>query len=302
MKKLILAGLTLPALALIPGAIEAQTSSDAGTRLPEMVVTGNPPTLPGGALAEEQPIGPSGQPEWTTRRRFATTRIYVAAPWQWEFEQWWKGKFPREGKADHLLQSEFSLGLPYRFQVDFYENVESISAGRLKHAGYQVEMRWALADWGKIPLNPTLYGEWKFNDHSPDAFEVKLLLGEAIAPRWHWGFNLFYEQEITGSLESEAGASQAISYTLLDGKLSAGLEMNLERTSGPHFDGKPELEFLIGPSVQWRPTSRMHLDLVPLFGTTSDSPVVEAYVVFGFDFGPGGNHAGILTPTSSRSR
>ena len=268
-------------------------------RLPPVTVSETKP--PAEELSEDQPIGPNQQPEWTTRRRFGTTRVYVSAPWQLEFEQWWQGKFPREGKSYHLFQSEVSVGLPYRFQLDFYENVELTQSRTFQHMGHQVEGRWALADWDKIPLNPTLYGEWKFNDDNPDAYELKLLLGEGFGPRWHWGFNLFYEQEVGGGRESEMGFSQALSYTLLDEKLSAGVEMNLERTSGPNLDGNPATEFLIGPSVQWRPTPRTHLDLVPLFGTTHDSPHVEVFIVFGFDFGPGGNHAGIHAPTSTQS-
>src|SRR6266436_1494134 len=86
-------------------------------------------------FSEDQPLSPRNQPEWTTRRRFSTTRIYVISPWQFEFEQWWKGKFPREGKSEHLFQSEFEVGLPYRFQLDFYENVERTSTGTLQHQG-----------------------------------------------------------------------------------------------------------------------------------------------------------------------
>lgn len=278
----------------------ASAQNEATVRLPRITVIQTNASV--SEINEEQPVSPNQQPEWTTRRRFSTTRVYVISPWQLEFEQWWKGKFPREGKPEHLFQSEIELGLPYRFQLDLYENIERTSGGTLQHQGNQVEARWALADWGKIPLNPTLYGEWKFNDHHPDAYEVKLLLGEELAPRWHWGFNLFYEQEVGGGRQSEAGFSQAISYTLLDEKLSLGVEMNLERTSGPNFDGKPATEFLLGPSLQWRPTPRMHLDLVPLFGTTRDSPVVEAFIILGFDFGRGGSHKGIHAPASSQSR
>jgi hypothetical protein len=277
----------------------AQTNSST---LPEVVVT---ETAPGearpGWLAEEQPIGPNEQPEWTTRRRFATTRVYVLPPWQVEFEQWWKGKFPREGKAENLLQSEIGIGLPYRFQLDLYENVFQPPGHGFRHEGFQVEARWAFADWGKIPLNPTLYGEWKFNAHDPDAYEVKLLLGDDICPRWHWGFNVFYEQEVGGGRGSELGFSDAISYTIVDEKFSLGIEMKLERSSGPNLDGKPEVEFLIGPSAQWRPCPRVHLDLVPLFGATEDSPYVETFVVLGIDFGPGGDHEAAHAPTSSRS-
>ena len=140
---------------------------------------------------------------------------------------------------------------------------------------------------GKIPFNPTLYGEWKFNHQAPDAYELKLLLADDFAPGWHWGFNAFYEQEVGGGRESESGASFAVSHTLVDQKLSLGVEMNLEAQSGPNLDGKPEVEFLIGPSLQWRPIPRMHLDLVPLLGTTGDSPRVEVFIVFGIDLGRG---------------
>ena len=74
------------------------------------------------------------------------------------------------------------------------------------------------------------------------------------------------------------------------------------RASGPNFQGKPAVEFLIGPSIQWRPTGRTHLDLVPLFGTTHDSPVVKAFVVFGIDFGPGGKHEQVRGPVSTKAR
>ena len=265
------------------------------TALPRVVVNRQ-------VLNEEQSVGPNFQPEWTAERRFSTTRIYVLPPWQIEFEQWWKGKYPRQGAGEHLFQSGIGIGLPHRLQFDLYENIEQTSAGGTRHNGVQVEMRWALAEWGKIPLNPTLYGEWKFNDHSPDAYEVKLLLGEELAPHWHWGFNLLYEQEVAGGRGSETGFSQALSYSALDGKLGLGVEMQLERTSGPDFRGKPALEFLLGPSVQWRPASRLHLDLVPLFGLTDDSPRVEAYVVLGIDLGRQTSRQQIHAPASARSR
>jgi hypothetical protein len=238
---------------------------------------------------EESLTGENQQPEWTAHRRFATTRVYVLPPWQVEFEQWWNGKFPREGTSEHLFQSEIEIGLPYRFQLDIYENVQHAVGDTI--AGNQIEARWAFAEWGKIPLNPTLYAEWKFNYSAPDAYEFKLLLGEQLAPRWHWGFNLFLERETGGDRKTEWGFTQAVSYTVVDGKLSVGLEMNYENTTAKGSRGKPENEFLIGPSVQWRPTSRTHLDLVPLFGATHDSPIVEPFIVFGIEFGPGANES-----------
>ena len=254
-------------------------------------------------LLEETAVGPYQQPGWTMRRRFSTTRVYVQQPpWGIGFEQWWRGRFKRGGDYEHLFQEELAVGLPHRLQLDFYENWVVKTGQSARHHDFAVELRWALADWGTIPLNPTLYGEWKFVDGSqgPDVYELKILLGEELAPRWHWGLNGVYEQEVGGGRTTEWAVSQAISYTLIDEKLSAGLEMKFVHESENSSRGRPEIKFLIGPSVQWRPTRNSHLDVVPLFGVTGDSPHVEAYVVFGFDFGPG-NERGIA-PKSLQSQ
>ncbi len=57
---------------------------------------------------------------------------------------------------------------------------------------------------------------------------------------------------------------------------------------------------LLGPSIQWRPTKRIHVDLVPLYGVSRDAPRLTVFLVFGFDFG-GPDHGGVA-PTSTRSR
>ena len=284
----------LVALAAILCAAAASAQDAPTTSMSRVTVVGTP--VNGDTL-----IGENRQPEWTAHRRFATTRVYVLPPWQVEFEQWWKGKFPREGKPEHLFQSEIGIGLPYRFQLDFYENVEHASDGT-RHVGTQLEARWAFAEWGRIPLNPAVYVEWKFNASAPDAYELKLLLGEQLAPRWQWGCNLFYEQETGGARATEWGFSQAVGYSPLGSKFSVGLEMKFEETNERGSRGDPEIEFLIGPSIQWRPSPRIHLDFVPLFGTTSDSPRVEAYLVFGIEFGSGAESKQTTVPASTRAR
>ena len=252
---------------------------------------------------EEIPKGEYQQPEWTMQRRFPTTRVYLQkAPWEGGFEQWWRGRFFRDGSAEHLFQEEIEVGLPYRMQMDLYENWVGDDKGHFRHHDVATELRWALADWGKIPLNPTLYGEWKFVDkfQGADVYEIKLLLGEELAPRLHWGFNAIYEQETGGGRATEWAFSQGVSYAVADQKLSAGLEMKFSHETEAGSRSKPEIKFLLGPSVQWRPTARTHLDLVPLVGATHDSPRVEAFVVFGFDFGSGAKTRDVDAPASLR--
>lgn len=279
LKKLNCPLLPAAALMLVTG-LGAQTTNPP-TRLPEVGVPGEAP------ITEEMPVGPYGQPEWTTQRRFSTTRVYLQKmPWEAGVEQWWRGRFYRDGTAKHLFQEEIEIGLPHRFQVDLYENWVMDDHRRMRHHDVAAELRWAPADWGKIPLNPAIYGEWKFVDASqgPDVYEIKLLLGEEIAPRWHWGFNAVFEQEVGGERAREIAFSQGVSYTLIDQRLSAGVEMQFKHETERTTRNNPEIKFQIGPSVQWRPTSRWHIDVVPLFGVTQESPRVEAFVIIGFDF------------------
>ncbi|MBI3877253.1 MAG: hypothetical protein HY300_15070, partial [Verrucomicrobia bacterium] len=200
-------------------------------RLPAVTVTATPLTLAPDQLREEAPVGAYGQPEWTTARRFPTTRVYLQKnPWEVGVEQWWRSDFLRNGTLQNLFLEEIEIGLPHRMQFDLYEawgSHEGNEKGRMKHDYVSTELRWALADWGKIPLNPTLYGEWKFRDSArgPDTYELKLLLGEEIAPRWHWGFNAIYEQDVGGARTTEMAFSQGLSYTVQDERLSMGVEM-----------------------------------------------------------------------------
>ena len=253
-----------------------------------------PTTIVEDQILEESKIGPYSQPEWTYRRRFSTTRVYVQKePWQAGVEQWWRGRFYKDGSASHLLQEEFEIGLPHRFQFDLYENWIVDKQGIAHHHDVATELRWALADWGKIPLNPTIYGEWKSVDKSqgPDVYEFKLLLGEELMPNLHWGLNMIYEQEVGGERATEMAWSQGLSYALIDSKFSAGLEMSFKHETTSYLRSQPEIKFSLGPSFQWRPTPKTHLDIVPLFGLTHDAPSVEAFLVFGYDFGKPGSYS-----------
>lgn len=255
------------------------------TQMPTVLVEGEQPPL-----EEESLVGPYSQPEWTLQRRFSTTRVYLQqGPGEAGFEQWWRGRFFRDGTAQHLLQEEAEVGLPYRTQLDLYEDWTVDDHQRARHHDVAAELRWALADWGKIPLNPTLYGEWNFVDKTqgPDVFELRLLLGEDLAPRWHWGLNTGWEQQTGANRATELAWSQGLSYTVVDQRLDAGVEMVFRHETDALTRSQPAISFLLGPSIQVRPWKSSHVDLVPLFGVTGASPRAEIYLIFGFDFWPG---------------
>jgi hypothetical protein len=136
---------------------------------------------------------------------------------------------------DHHWTQEVEIGLPYRFNVAFENNVQHFD-GDTQDASFSVEGRYAFADWGKIPLNPTIFAEYKFglgnilhdegaptpshkfgpggfdkNEDTPDAYEFRLLLSEDFFDRVEWALNAFFEQELApGDRGREWGIAQSV--------------------------------------------------------------------------------------------
>jgi hypothetical protein len=259
------------------------TPSERETTAEGVRVTG---VAPDERLSQQTLVGPNQQPEWTTTRAFSTSRVYVRPPGTFELVNYWTPEF-KNGQDEHAFRHEIEIGLPYRFQLDLYQNW-GIADDRSFYKGTSVELRYALAKWGKIPLNPTLYGEWNFNDNASDVWELKLLLGETFANRWNWAANLIFEQETGGEREREIAVSSALTYAAIDPVLNVGVEMLWERKTEKESRSEPEHEFLIGPSLNVHPTPWSFVVVAPLFGATEDSPDVKVFVVAGFKIPFGG--------------
>ena len=248
-------------------------------------------------------VGSYNQPVWTTQRPFAASRTYVLPAGQMQVEQWARPTFPKGKKPEYRFLTEYAVGLTGRFQLDIYErwNVEpnANDEEQANHEGVQIELRYALANWGEIWMNPTLYGEWVEKggpQDKPNKYELKLLLADEIAPNLFYASNFILEQEVRGEKENELGWSNALSTPLIERKLMAGVECLWAGTQNNAPNAKRSNEFTIGPSLQWRPTNRLYLTLVSLFGTTHDAPDCQIYAIMGYQFGgragPSGNIAG----------
>lgn len=239
-------------------------------------------------LVEEDLIGTYAQPRWTAHRRFSETRVYVIPEGMADFEFWLIPKVRKNGKpSSFAAQYEVEFGLPGRVQIDLYAvSNKTGKDGPMTFDEQKYEIRWALADWGKIFGNPTLYAEWKAESDAPDHVEAKLLLGGQITSGWHWGSNFVYEHEIAGAKEDSREWTTGLSYSARDSKVGVGVETQLARISEVNH-GKREhtgTEFFLGPSLQFRPSPRSHLDIAPLFGLTKDSVRMKMFVVFGWEF------------------
>ena len=290
-----------------------RAAEPAVEQLPAVVVDGGNP---------DDTIGPYNQPRWSARGRFSSdTDVYVLSPWEAYLDVDYQLTKPRHDVATNLFTQELEIGLPHRFQLAYENDFES-RRGRSQETLQTIEGRWALADWGEIPLNPTLFGEYKFGlgresaagdaadgggdavlpvtRRMPDAFEVRLLLGQQLGPKTQWALNLFHEQETGGSREHDTGFSQAITYAIVGETLRVGLEMEFIRSTDKVSAGATH-EFDIGPSFSYKPSKRIRLDVAALFGTTHDSPALNLFAVVSINLGSASEQE-MAAPVSTQNR
>jgi len=277
--------------------------------------------------AEEVPSAYGAPPGLSRSRLSNTTQAYVLPPWSFFFGEIFEGQGFRHGPPDYLFTQEIEMGLPYRFGVAAESKFERFNGGGGAET-VSLEARWALADWNKIPLNPTLFAEYKFGvgtirheevppppgggeeeeeeeggpPQVPDAYEFRLLLAQEFGGRFEWAMNWFFEKENTGDRGREWGFSQAVMTPVLlpNERLKVGVEMEYKNVTTKDTRGDPLNSFIIGPTLAWKPTASTRLDVSPLFGCTDDSPVADVFVVFSWLFG--GERAEAEAPVSTRFR
>lgn len=299
--------------ALGPAGGDPETQDDKKQKEGDVIIHAEKPT-------DDLPVGPYRRPYWTVKRASPTTRIYIQVdPGEVEFEQWVDirprqyGGFGQPKISAVRMSEEFEFGLGARFQLDLYANTIFERQGQfstLEIRSWSAELRYALADWGVIPANPTLYLEyilWNNQpgaeaDGAPASLEGKLLLGDDLGDFWHWGSNLFCEHTLNGSV-LETGVTLSVFRTIIDGRLSAGAATQFvyESDANPGNVHVRSRGLYIGPNLQYRfalreveeeqngvktkiMRPRAHLDLEPLIGVTHETDEARVQIVFGWDF------------------
>ena len=267
-----------------------------------------------------------GAPGTFSRTRFSpTTTAYVLPPYQFLLATIYEGDGFQHGPPDHLFTQELEMGLPYRFGVAAETKLERFNGG----GGFEtvsLEGRYALADWDKIPLNPTLFVEYKFGvgpirheegppppageeeeagpPQIPNAYEIRLLLSEEFCHRWEWSLNGFFEKENTGDRGREIGFAQSIMTPVLlpNEQLKVGVEMEYKNFSVKDTRGNADNIFVIGPTGAYRTSTNTRFEVSSLFGCTNDSPHVQVFAVFSWLLGPPGPGEQGEAPVSTRNR
>jgi hypothetical protein len=296
--------------------LQAQTVQSEG-----LVVTG-----------EEVPSSYGATPGLSRSRFSNLTQAYVLPPGAVFAGLIYQGDALRFNRPDHMFTQEIEIGLPARFGIAFENSIESFR-GHTQERTFSIEGRYALADWNKIPLNPTIFVEYKFGvgnilhdegppealakgeaeeflaEHEPlpDAVEVRLLLAQDFGNHVEWALNGFLEQEVGGDRGREVGFAQSflVPIILPRERLKVGAEMQFTSFTDAGIragDEDPSYRCVIGPTLAWKPTKNTRLDVSALFGVTDDSPRASVFVVVSMLFGPGGETPQAEAPASTRNR
>jgi hypothetical protein len=282
-------------------------------------------------VGEEVPSAYGATPSFSRSRFSNLTQAYVLPPGAVFAGLIYQGDALRFNRPDHRLTQEIEIGLPNRFGLAFENTIENFR-GRTQERTVSVEARYAFADWNTIPLNPTIFVEYKFgvghilhdegppeplpkgeaeeflSEHEPlpDAYELRLLLAQDFTNNVEWAANIFFEQEIGGDRGREVGVASSLMFPSLlpNERLKLGIETQYTAftDSGIRDEGEPRSDrWVIGPTVAWKPSKHTRLDVSPLFGITHDAPRASVFVVFSMLFG-GAESPQAEAPASTRNR
>jgi len=256
------------------------------------------------AEAEELPSAYGAPPDLSHGRISTLTKSYVLSPFSFELEAGYEGDIFRHGLPAQLFRQEIEMGLPARFTVGVQNQIEHF-AGETRDRSFTLEARYALANWNKLPLNPTISAEYRvgLSNTSEDAGELALLISHDFPHLIEWAMNIFLDQEFAGRESTSAGFAQSIEVPVLlsEEKLEVGLEMQYRSGGETTEPERTTKGLVIGPTLAWRPTKSARFDLSPLLGCSDHTPAVQVFAVISFSFG--GPVAGeVETPASARGR
>jgi hypothetical protein len=195
------------------------------------------------------------------------------------------------------------MGLPARFTVGIQNQFDRFS-GATREDAFSIEGRYALADWNKIPLNPTFAADYRFGfDRHSDIIDFGFLFCHDFAHMIEWAANISGEKTLEGGRGPGFRAAQTFEIPVLlpNEQLEVGLEMQYQHNvESPNRKGR-EHGFSIGPTLAWRPTKNLHVDLSPLIGCTGNKPRLGLFAAISFSFG-GPERGETESPTSARTR
>jgi hypothetical protein len=141
---------------------------------------------------------------------FADQRPYVftypyrqAYPGEWEIELYNDWNLDADARGAARYQVEIEHGITEDYMMGLYADFRDQGAGRgLELKQWKLVNRFHLAPYGKLPLDPALYLEYKKSTESAsrDAIEGKLILAKDFGKdsRWSFAANLIWNRQLDG--------------------------------------------------------------------------------------------------------
>src|SRR6516164_1329270 len=230
--------------------------------------------------AEELPSAYGAPPDLSHGRISTLTKSYVLSPFSFELESGYEGDIFRHSLPAQLFRQEVEMGLPARFTVGVSNQVEHFGGDTFERS-FTLEARYALANWNKLPLNPTISAEYRFafSDTSQNSSDLALLISHDFPNLIEWAMNIFVDQEFGDRESTSAGFAQSVEVPVLlpEEKLEIGVEMQY-RSGGETIDSMRTIKgFAIGPTLAWRPTQKLRFDLSPLIECSDHTPAVQVF-------------------------
>jgi hypothetical protein len=194
------------------------------------------------------------------------------------------GWFKDDPTSELVLIPEVAIGLGHGFELSMLGEWVKPKGETTSFGAFLPELRYALAPWGELPLNPTLGLGYEFVPHDPDVLKSSLYLSEELGDNWFWAGSFTYQKRTGGDRERELIGKMGLHYIAVPNKLSVGLEMKYEHAQTYGEDASSGHEFLLGPALIWRATDNITLRLGSEFGTTSGSPKNESTFTLEYRF------------------
>jgi hypothetical protein len=175
--------------------------------------------------------------------------------------------------SDWTQQIELEYGITDHFNVSLYQVYQqTVDSSSLTYLGYQIELKYRVAEMNVLPVDVLLYAEnEQVNDSDGPRFEGKIILAKEL-DRLSLAYNQIFERRYaTGKEEHEYAAG--ISYGIVPA-LRLGVE-----AKGSYS----EKQYAVGPTLAWL-GNRIWADIGAVYGLNKNTNDREVRFMLGVPF------------------
>ena len=161
--------------------------------------------------------------------------------------------------SDWTQQAELEYGITNHFNVSLSGYEQAADSSSLTYLGYQVELKYQVAEKNVLPVDVLLYAEnEQVNDSDGPRFEGKIILAKEL-DRLNIAYNQIFERRYASGKEEHEYAA-GISYGIVPA-LRLGVE-----AKGSYS----EKQYAVGPTLAWL-GNRIWADIGAVYGLNKNT-------------------------------